>query len=94
MGGIPPPLALWAMCITSRLMELQTVLSIAEWGVMHISIMLFLLLKLFLAGNHREGLLLRSGCSCVFLGGSVRPKYWFRLSSFRFSDFTSFSLLL
>lgn len=29
MGGIPPPLALWAMCITPRLM----VLFIAEWEV-------------------------------------------------------------
>ena len=26
MGGIPPPSALWAMCITSRLMELWATL--------------------------------------------------------------------
>ena len=54
----------------------------------------FLLLSTFARGDYRIGLPLRSGCSCSFFCASVRPKYWFRFSSFRFSDFTSFSQFL
>ena len=56
MDGILPPSALCVMCITSRHM----VLSIVEWEDMHISMMLFLLLKAFLGQDigrsYRSGL--------------------------------------
>ena len=48
MGGIPPQSALCVMCITPLLMELQTVLSIAEWGVMHTVHDAFFAFKAFL----------------------------------------------
>ena len=54
----------------------------------------FLFLEAAFSYHHRTGLLFLSGCSCVSFCASVRPKYWFRFSNFRFRDLTSFSQFL